>query len=493
MTDKVIVRADGSTRLGHGHIFRTLTLAAELARRGWEVNYVCRDLEGAPLDRIRDAGFGLELLQPGMGETEDAEQTARFARRFGASWIVIDRYASDDNAHRHWREEGFKVLAIDDICEHPFPVDILLNQNAGAEGLVYETADDTIRLLGPRYALVREAYREARPSTPRAIQSVRRVMVFMGGTDPTDTTGAVLSAFDEVEDHVNMDIVVGSGYRHMDRLASAARNSHHLIEIHRDLTDLVGPMSRAEMAIAAGGSAIWELCCMGLPMVLVPSARNQIPGAREMARLGAASVADDLGIATAFNEWSRHPHRLKSAARIAYNLVDGHGAARVASKLLAHSLRLRTARISDARMLWLWANDPAVRAAAFTQSQIPWEAHLDWLRVQLSSTCSLILIATTLWGESVGQIRFNWCDIASAEVDVSVSSEFRGLKLGSRLIKLGCDRLFDDTEVAAVRALIKTNNRSSRFAFEAAGFEYRGTVAAGCHDAWELILERPDG
>ena len=345
MTTAAVIRADGSTQLGHGHVFRTLTLAIELAKRGWGVHFVCRDLEGAPLDRVRGAGFGLDLLPPEIDETGDAEAVVRAARRTAATWVVVDRYATGEAAHRHWRRRGLEVLAIDDICGHPFPVDILLNQNPGAHDLPYETSDDTTRLLGPRYALVREAYRTARPPAPRTIGEVRRVMVFMGGTDPDDATGRVLAALEGVDRGLDVEIVVGSGYPHFGRLHAAARASRHHVEVHRDLPDLVEPMKRADAAVTAGGSATWELCCMGVPTLLMPFAENQAGGASSAHRLGAAGLISESAATVDLERWLGDPGGLTRLAAVAHDLADGRGAARVVVRMRARSLELRPASL----------------------------------------------------------------------------------------------------------------------------------------------------
>lgn len=479
MIPTVVIRADGSTPLGHGHVFRTLTLADELAVRGWAVHYVCRDLEGAPLARIREAGHDLALLPAGIDEADDASATASVARETGASWIVVDRYATDDGAHELWRERGFKVLAIDDICYHPFPVNILLNQNAGADGLRYETLEETVRLLGPRYALVRQAYRRARPAKLRKIDQVRHVMVFMGGSDPDDSTGRVLAALEAVDRRLQVEVVVGSGYTHLDQIRRAAEASRHHVEVHRDLLDLIGPMSRADVAISAGGSVTWELCCMRVPMLLLPLAENQVGVTATLAQTGAAIRinADDLTrqVVSCVGD----PTRLAEIARIAHGLVDGTGPVRVAdamerrsSKTARDSARLvavRPANLDDALFLWELANERDVRANSFNTGPIPWEDHMRWLNARLPDPSTVLLVAIDDGSRPCGQIRFD-VQGREAELNYSLAPDARGSGRGAGLIEAGLQYLFENTLVDAVTALVKIGNTPSLVTFERAGW-----------------------
>ncbi len=336
-----VIRADGSLALGHGHVFRTLVLAEELAKRGWKVCYVSRDLAGAPLSRIRDAGHDLVLLGADIDEGADAKKTARATAETGATWVVVDRYATGEKAHALWRARGLKVLAIDDICEHRFDVDILLNQNTDAEELPYVTREDTVSLLGPRYALVRESYRKARPAAPRKIDRVKNVLLFMGGSDPNDATSKVLRALNGLGASLEVEVVLGAAYPHFDKLCALAGESPHRVEVHRDLPDLVGPMSRADVAIAAGGSVVWELCCMGVPILLWLVADNQCGNACWLANNGSVRILGDSrgiekpGLERVLDECFGDLESLSALAKASWIMLDGYGSIHVVETLLS--------------------------------------------------------------------------------------------------------------------------------------------------------------
>ncbi|MDD5306755.1 MAG: UDP-2,4-diacetamido-2,4,6-trideoxy-beta-L-altropyranose hydrolase [Deltaproteobacteria bacterium] len=499
MTVTTIIRADGSTLLGYGHVFRTLVLAEELTIRGWKVVYVCRDLDGAPLSRIRDAGHGLVLLDADIDEPKDTEATARAAREAGASWIVVDRYATDEQAHALWRADGFKVLAIDDVCEHTFDVDILLNQNTDATELPYRTRADTVRLLGPRYALVRPAYRKARPAAPRKIDQVKQVMVFMGGGDPDDATGKVVEALGSLPQKLDVDVIVGSAYRYLERLQRLSEASPHRVRVLRDLPDLVEPMSRADVAIAAGGSVTWELCCMGVPMLLLPIADNQEGIACSLQRLGAAKrigrselikpselIADIEGSLIDADVLNRMAHAC-------LNVVDGYGFLRVIGQLGIPPILLRRVRPEDGRLLFDWANDPDVRRAAVNEQEIVWAEHTDWLKRKLVASATAMWIGEWVDNGPIGQVRFDELIKGEAEVDVSVAREYRGRGLGGALIATASRMAFAETNWRVLHAHVKPWNVSSMRSFENAGFQNLGVGDMNGESMIHLILERYRG
>lgn len=345
--DSAVFRVDGSKLLGHGHIFRSLVLATELTRQGWQISFVSRDLDGAPISRMSDAGYRVDLLAPDMDEAEDSKASLKIAKEMDANWIVVDRYATDESSLVNWCENGMKTLAIDDVCQHSFPVDILVNQNLNAFDLPYQTRPDTVRLFGPRYALIRPQYRKARPPKPRKTDNIQRIMISMGGSDPKDATAKVIKALDRIDLDIEIDVIVGAGYPRYDHLVELSNSSPHPVSVFRDLPDLVEPMLRADLAITAGGSTVWELTCLGLPMLLIPTAPNQLDNAQAMLKSRMASAIlriDSLPDEQFVSQLSRYVEgnefTFEDMAE-AFKMVDGLGPTRIAEAILCNESNIR--------------------------------------------------------------------------------------------------------------------------------------------------------
>ena len=99
-------------------------------------------------------------------------------------------------------------------------------------------------------------------------------------------------------------------------------------------------MAWADVSISAGGSTCWELAFMGLPALVVVTAKNQKKNTEKLASKG---VVKNLGkhSCVTVNDISRvlktlisdQPLR-KKMSRNGRKLVDGNGAHRVVKKLL---------------------------------------------------------------------------------------------------------------------------------------------------------------
>lgn len=153
-------------------------------------------------------------------------------------------------------------------------------------------------------------------------------------------------------------------------------------------------------------------------------------------------------------------------------------------------LTLRTASEDDCQLLWIWANDPSVRAVSFSTELIPWEEHQQWFKRKLGNKDCWIFIALSPDGTPVGQIRFEATRGDQASVGVSVDPARRGAGLGANLIQLGVNEMFRRTNIMQVDALIKASNRSSQKAFERAGFHLLGEESINGQAAVHYIRNR---
>jgi len=150
-------------------------------------------------------------------------------------------------------------------------------------------------------------------------------------------------------------------------------------------------------------------------------------------------------------------------------------------------------REEDCRLLWEWANDPQVRAAAFSSDPISWEDHVKWFASKLNDPNCIIFVALDNDGASVGQIRFDITDEREAEIDVNIDRKRRGLGYGTLLIDKGVEEIFRTTSVRIVHAFIKPDNVSSIRAFEKAKFKKIGLKAVRGHTAIHYLRRKNDG
>ena len=495
---RLLIRADASARIGTGHVMRCLSLVQGLHPSDGKSRLVAAEMTPALEQRLQNAAIELSRLKTVPGSEDDAEQTLKIAKEIDASWIVVDGYRFDAEYQRAIKAAGFRLLFLDDYghSEH-YSADLVLNQNLHASSACYERRESYTRLLlGTRYALLRReflAYQDWKRETPAL---GRKILVTLGGADPDNVSSLVIQAIHSLRD-VETVLVVGGSNPNIESLRRDLTNSK-TISLVVDAQNMPELMAWADVAVAAGGTTSWELAFMGLPSLVIVLADNQVDVAT---RLGSEGVSTNLGpfsklraqdIAAKMRSLLDDATRRLSMGRLGRKLVDGNGVPKIITRMRAAKVVLRRASVEDSRRVWEWANDPGVRASAFSSDPIPWESHQKWFNAKLVSPHTSLFIGSNGAGIPFGQIRFDLISEGEAEIDLNVDASNRKGGLGSALIRAGVDEALKSPALQMVHARIKSDNVASMRAFEKAGFRRQEIISVQGHQAWHFILERND-
>ena len=319
----------------------------------------------------------------------------------------------------------------------------------------------------------------------------------LGGGDHENHTLKVIQALQKIDIHgLEATVVIGASNPHARVLEAAARQSRVPIRLIQNARNMPELMAWADVAVSGGGSTVWELAFMGVPTVLFMLADNQSKVAEALHRVGAVvslEQADGIDLPELVEKleaFLKGSERLQMVQRMR-TLVDGQGVSRVMMYITGEKLRLRRACEEDCRMLWEWANDPDVRAAAFSSDPIPWEEHVGWYTKKLSDPHCFHFIALDDEDVPVGQVRFD-VQGEEAEVDVSVDRQRRGHGYGSSLIEIGVKKMFLSTPTKVIHAYVKSQNEASVRAFRRAGFRDLGVKLVRKYQAIHLKWTKND-
>lgn len=279
---------------------RCLALADEFASAGWRTLFICRQLEGHIGGYIQARGHELAwidrtaaLKREAPGDVEDdAARTSRIIRGFGnpPALLVTDHYAIDAKWESLLRGGAVTIMAIDDLADRCHDADLLLDQN-----WLDETRDPyrdlvpahCLTLLGPKYLLLRRNFYETRQTLRPRDGIIRRVLIFFGGSDPTQETEKALEAWSSFKHDLEADVVVGGANPRGSRVAEMVSELKG-VRLHVQTDNMAALIASADYGLGAGGVALWERCYLGLPSTVTIVADNQTYSAAEADRLGAA-------------------------------------------------------------------------------------------------------------------------------------------------------------------------------------------------------------
>lgn len=319
---------------------RCLALAQAWRRRGGAVSFVSRCDSDRLRLRVEAAGVVVRGLPAAQPAEKDLEDTLGALAEWDQAWLVLDGYRLDVGYQRQAREAGHRILVIDDFgsLEHYY-ADLVINQNGPRDGLRYAREPYTVLLLGPQYALLREEFLARAPAGRVIAPTGTRVLVSLGGADPENQTEKVVRALRRLTgSDVEAVVVVGPSNSHAARVREAARGDLRT-RVVENVEDMAALMAWADLAVAGGGTTVWELAFMGLPAILLVLAENQraVAAASDEAgtsvnlgwfeRVGEAEVAEAVGALL------HNPDRRRGMSERGRGMVDGRGSERVLDKV----------------------------------------------------------------------------------------------------------------------------------------------------------------
>ena len=349
----IVIRTDSSANIGNGHLMRCLTLAEELISRNYGVLFLCRFIETHLLDILSSKGIALSLidLPEYVGDSteslwsdyeqrRDAEKCQNILKGKDVKALIVDHYGLNEVWERLLKDFVDKIMVVDDLANRIHECDILLDQNFYLDknrydGLIPRTC---LKLESPFYALLRREFSQTQPAS-KEFNKVR-IFVFFGSADLLNFTSFALQSIQSLNIFdLQVDVVIGESNPHRAQIERLCDDNSGF-KLYIQIDYMAELMSRAHLAIGAGGTVNWERFYLGLPVLVVSIAENQVKGSEDLAEsgmihyLGHYDKVTKKIISEKLKEILNQPEELEKLSHMVKNLVDGKGVSRVVDELL---------------------------------------------------------------------------------------------------------------------------------------------------------------
>ena len=208
--------------------------------------------------------------------------------------FLVDSYAVTDAYLQALHRFG-RVYLLDDMQQHAFPVDGVINYNLFASPEKYRELYGTHagQYLGAAYVPVRQQFCEA--AAQYILQDdVTDILITTGGGDKDNIAGEILRHCPEhslAGCAVRYHLVVGRFNPNREKLEQYASVQNNVV-LHCDVKDMAALMTACQLAVTAGGTTIYELSVLGVPLSAFLTQRTR-KGLTEW--LGAQQIAGYAG------------------------------------------------------------------------------------------------------------------------------------------------------------------------------------------------------
>jgi UDP-2,4-diacetamido-2,4,6-trideoxy-beta-L-altropyranose hydrolase len=485
-SQRIAFRTDANDEIGTGHFMRCLTLADALKKHGAQICFVARKLPAhliQMLDEKNIVFYELPLINAEKpdelphsqwlqtSQNQDANQTIEALGSCMLDWLVVDHYGIDQRWEKSLRDTANKIMVIDDLADRQHDCDVLLDQN------FYQNMDTRYvgkvpghcqLMLGPSYALLREEFRKQRRHVKPRTGEIKNLLVFFGGVDAQNYTSLALEAIVATSLQFDVDVVVGQQHPSLQDVEVFCKT--HNYACHVQTHQMAALMAKADLAIGAGGTSMWERCSMGLPSICISTADNQEQQVSDLMDKGlivALQKKQDVSglIKHALVMLKDDGSRLGAMSKTVYDWVDGSGIDKIASFLFSKDIEIRLANATDSKNIYSWRNHPTIRKHSGSSNEIELAEHEKWFANRCGQPHHPILIGH-IQNQPIGVVRF---DIRENFANVSIyrvpDSGYQGI--GKNLLcKAEAWLKLNHPHVVAVHAWVLQENERSKRLFE---------------------------
>ena len=172
----ILFRCDFGRNYGFGHIMRCISLSQAFVKYR-DINLLffttCK-AESLKVLFDNDKVTHIKLPKDALGLNFDPDNFAVIKKN---NITIFDNYDVTFNQMENYRAKFQNLIAIDDIADRNFDVDIIINQNIGSKFLNYRFKKAPRLLLGEKYALLRQNVLNAK----KKVNNKNIFMSFGGG------------------------------------------------------------------------------------------------------------------------------------------------------------------------------------------------------------------------------------------------------------------------------------------------------------------------
>jgi len=326
---KIVIRADGSKKIGFGHLSRMAVLAGELVKLDYDLLFITTVLDENIESFFDDRDLKFISFSPPSIEKAVLKHH-QIMKDFGANLTILDSYFVNDEYRKGLKEHGVKVVAVDDVYKHYSYADFVINHNPSADISRYDNFGGKI-LAGVSYALINNDFAKIGTNQKNEIPNI---LVMMGGSDAVNQTDRVVKILDEID--ADFSITALQGF-YSDK--SNPTETKHKCDFVHGTYNVPLVFEQCDACITAGGVSTIELASAGIPFMTLLTNYRQLDNANAWERLGASvyggdteKISDDE-LKVSLKRFTSMQDEWESMGLKGRELVDGKGAERVAKRL----------------------------------------------------------------------------------------------------------------------------------------------------------------
>lgn len=326
------IRTDMNDTIATGHVMRCLSIADAASVLGEQVTFILADNQA--VSYITDRGYKSIVLKTKWDDMEAELPTLeRVIKENKITSLLVDSYRVTE---RYFKElsKWAKVMYLDDLNAFQYEVEVIVCYANYWEKFQYPQRYQNVKLyLGTEYMPLRKAF--VGIADKEINEKAEKLLLMSGGNDEKHILAGILEAVD-ITDFENITVICGRYYTGHEELVDKYRDCKN-VYIYQAVADIEKYMQKADLAVSAGGTTLYELCACGTPTISFSLADNQLDNVRKFAEDCIIDYAGDVrcdavieNVANLILKYKDNKKLRQERSVKMQKVVDGQGARRIA-------------------------------------------------------------------------------------------------------------------------------------------------------------------
>ncbi|MFD1629060.1 UDP-2,4-diacetamido-2,4,6-trideoxy-beta-L-altropyranose hydrolase [Pseudopedobacter beijingensis] len=257
MKRRIVIRCDGGANIGMGHLVRCFALAQTL-KQHFKILFICKSIPSSFIDELAKTKFSL---------LEIVKEQDIFQQIYPDDIIVLDHYNLDSDFQLRIKNNGNKLVCIDDLHDKIFYADLIINHAPNVSEKLYQAQPYTKFALGLPYALLRPAFLQE-ANKEKSPKKQGSIMICFGGADPKNLSATILQAVAQSSFFNSIEVILGPSYlfhESLNQIITGLDTSSKTIKLSFNLNEqeMIKVMSRNDWAIVPASGVLFEALACG--------------------------------------------------------------------------------------------------------------------------------------------------------------------------------------------------------------------------------------
>ncbi|MFX0069845.1 MAG: PseG/SpsG family protein [Candidatus Hermodarchaeota archaeon] len=271
-----LIRADGSKKIGLGHLTRQIDIANSLRKLNYEVFFLSKNYPKG-ISLIERSKFKiLKLRSKQQTITESIKEIKSILDSFNREFhlIMVDLVKNFDNQDYLNTFKGYcnKLYVLSDD-PHKFNIDVngVFAISPNQELFDYNRSKSKY-YTGLKYFPLHKIYQNVQKKNIR--EQVSKILLTFGGSDPNNYSSKIIKILKELNINVQISLILGSAFSEETYKSLIQEKSENIV-IKKNVpnVNMIDFFLEADLSICSAGNTVIELLTCGVPCIIIPQTK----------------------------------------------------------------------------------------------------------------------------------------------------------------------------------------------------------------------------